>query len=86
MTPRASLPFDGLVKLYDETRTFDARCFEAALDFLAERFPVGSHPAVFERRTGPGITGQTKLTQESQFHLKLPGYFSLYAVTFQFIS
>jgi ubiquinone/menaquinone biosynthesis C-methylase UbiE len=54
MTPRASLPFDGLVKLYDETRTFDARCFEAALDFLAERFPVGSHPAVFEPGIGTG--------------------------------
>jgi len=49
-----SLSFDGLVELYEETRCFDARCFEAALDYIADRFPVRSDPAIFEPGIGTG--------------------------------
>jgi ubiquinone/menaquinone biosynthesis C-methylase UbiE len=53
-----SLAFDGLVELYDETRVFDAGCFDSALGFLKERFP----PQIFRRLLEPGIgTGRIAL-------------------------
>jgi ubiquinone/menaquinone biosynthesis C-methylase UbiE len=49
-----SLSFDGLVDLYDETRTFDAGCFFAALDYLEERMPPSTASRVFEAGIGNG--------------------------------
>ncbi len=49
-----SLSFDPLVVQYDETRTFDQGCFDAALDYLAERFPPRAFPHVFEPGIGTG--------------------------------
>ena len=46
-----SLSFDGMGELYDETRVFDRSCFDAALDFLVERFP----PQIFRQVFEPGI-------------------------------
>ena len=50
----ASLSFDGLVAHYDETRTFDATCFRAALVALVERFPPQNFPDLFEPGIGNG--------------------------------
>ena len=53
-----SLSFDGMIELYDETRVFDRRCFDSALDFLVERFP----PEVFSNVFEPGIgTGRVAI-------------------------
>jgi ubiquinone/menaquinone biosynthesis C-methylase UbiE len=53
-----SLSFDSMAKLYDETRTVDEDCLEAAVDFLVERFP----PPEFPRLIYPGIgTGRIAL-------------------------
>jgi ubiquinone/menaquinone biosynthesis C-methylase UbiE len=49
-----SLSFDSLVQLYDETRTFDPGCFDAALDFLTTRFPPQTFGHVFESGIGNG--------------------------------
>jgi ubiquinone/menaquinone biosynthesis C-methylase UbiE len=49
-----SLSFDPLVALYDETRTVDARCFYAALNALAERFPPQQCQRLFEPGIGNG--------------------------------
>jgi SAM-dependent methyltransferase len=49
-----SLSFDGLVDLYDETRCFDEACFDAALDYIEERFPPCEYPNVFEPGIGTG--------------------------------
>ena len=49
-----SQSFDGLVELYDETRSFDQRCFDSALDYLVERFPPHMYPNVFEPGIGTG--------------------------------
>ena len=49
-----SLSFDGLVELYDETRTFDGDCFNAALDYLVERFPPADYLNVYEPGIGTG--------------------------------
>jgi ubiquinone/menaquinone biosynthesis C-methylase UbiE len=49
-----SLSFDGLVDLYERTRTFDQQCFDAALDFLVDRFPPQQHATVFEPGVGTG--------------------------------
>jgi ubiquinone/menaquinone biosynthesis C-methylase UbiE len=47
-----------MVALYDETRDSDAACFDAALDFLVERFP----PQRFNKLLEPGIgTGRIAL-------------------------
>ena len=45
------MPFDRMVQLYDETRVFDADCFDSALDFIVERFP----PSMFNKLLEPGI-------------------------------
>lgn len=52
--PVNSPSFDGMVELYDETRVFDSKCFEAALDFLAHRFPPETYSRVFEPGIGSG--------------------------------
>lgn len=49
-----SLSFDGMVDLYDETRVFDRGRFDAALDFLVERFPPQDFRKVFEPGIGTG--------------------------------
>jgi len=49
-----SLPFDGMVELYDETRIFDRNCFNAVLDFLVEKFPPQIFSQVFEPGIGTG--------------------------------
>jgi len=49
-----SLSFDSMVALYDETRTIDQHCFDAALDFLVERFPPRRFRSVFEPGVGTG--------------------------------
>jgi len=49
-----SLSFDGMVELYDETRTFDRDCFDSALDFLVERFPPRNFGNVLEPGIGTG--------------------------------
>jgi SAM-dependent methyltransferase len=43
-----------MVALYDETRAFDQSCFDAALDFLVERFPPRRFHSVFEPGVGTG--------------------------------
>ena len=49
-----SLSFDGLVDLYDRTRTFDQACFDAALDYVADHYPPHSFASVFEPGIGTG--------------------------------
>lgn len=49
-----SLPFNGMAQLYDETRVFDRRCFNAALDFLIKKFPTHIFSKVFEPGIGTG--------------------------------
>lgn len=49
-----SQSFDGLVELYDESRCFDRATFEAALDYIVERFPPSEFPSVFEPGVGTG--------------------------------
>src|SRR4030042_707865 len=43
--------FDSIAPIYDDTRVFDNECFNAALDFIVERYP----PAVFKKLFEPGI-------------------------------
>jgi len=49
-----SLSFDPMVELYDETRSVDAACLEAALNYIAARFPSCEYPAVVEPGIGTG--------------------------------
>jgi len=49
-----SLGFGAMAELYDATRTFDRRCFAAALDFLVERFPPSRFGHAFEPGIGTG--------------------------------
>jgi len=49
-----SLSFDPMVELYDETRSVDAACLDAALDYIAARFPSCEYPAVVEPGIGTG--------------------------------
>ena len=49
-----SLSFDGMIQLYDQTRVFDPACFKAALDYFAARFPLETHPQIFEAGIGTG--------------------------------
>lgn len=49
-----SLSFDGMVGLYDETRTFDEECFSSALDYIESRFPPSKYGSVFEPGIGSG--------------------------------
>lgn len=46
-----SLPFNGIAALYEETRVFNQRCFNAAVDFLTGEFP----PSIFRNVFEPGI-------------------------------
>lgn len=50
----SSLSFDGMVEGYDETRVFDRDCFDAALNFLVDRFPPQAFGKVFEPGIGTG--------------------------------
>ena len=50
----SSLSFDRMVELYDKTRTFDGDCFNAALDYLVERFPPADYLNVYEPGIGSG--------------------------------
>lgn len=49
-----SLSFDGLVELYDETRSFDKGCFDSALDYITGRFPPSEFADLFEPGIGTG--------------------------------
>ena len=49
-----SLSFDGIARLYDETRVADNTCFNSVLDYIASRFPPGDYPHVFEPGIGTG--------------------------------
>lgn len=49
-----SLSFDSIVALYDETRTVDRGCFDAALDFLVGRFPPRHFHSILEPGVGTG--------------------------------
>ena len=49
-----SLSFNGLVVLYEETRTFDAECFSSALDYLQLEYPPERYRNVFEPGIGNG--------------------------------
>ena len=49
-----SLAFDKLVDLYDETRAADQQMFDAALDYLRDRFPPHSFPKIVEPGIGTG--------------------------------
>jgi ubiquinone/menaquinone biosynthesis C-methylase UbiE len=50
-TAMESLFFDGLVDLYEETRSFDHVCFENAVDYITDRFP----PQTFKRLLEPAV-------------------------------
>jgi SAM-dependent methyltransferase len=54
MNQTDSLSFDGLVDLYDETRCCDADCFESALDYITDHYPVRSFPFLLEPGVGTG--------------------------------
>src|ERR1700712_469905 len=49
-----SLSFDPLVAEYDQTRSVDPVCFDAALDWLAARYPASAFPTIFEPGIGTG--------------------------------
>ena len=49
-----SLSFDGLVDLYDETRSFDNRCFDSALNYITATFPVNASSILLEPGIGNG--------------------------------
>ncbi|MCP4536164.1 MAG: methyltransferase domain-containing protein [Chloroflexi bacterium] len=49
-----SLSFDRMVEHYDETRSCDAACLDAALDLVTERFPPRSFGNLFEPGIGTG--------------------------------
>lgn len=49
-----SLSFDGLVELYDKTRTFDKGCFDSALDYIAQYYPPKFFGHVLEPGVGTG--------------------------------
>ena len=46
--------FDSIAAIYDDTRVFDDDCFNAALDFIAARFPPSTHKKLFEPGIGTG--------------------------------
>ncbi len=49
-----SLSFDGLAKLYDETRCFDRLRFQEAVQYLCECFPAHRFPHLMEAGIGTG--------------------------------
>jgi SAM-dependent methyltransferase len=46
-----------MAKIYDDSRVFDEGCFNAALDFLTERFPPSKFKKLFEPGIGTGRIG-----------------------------
>jgi ubiquinone/menaquinone biosynthesis C-methylase UbiE len=48
------MSFNQMGQLYDETRIFDAGCFNSALDYLVERFPPSALNKLFEPGIGTG--------------------------------
>lgn len=49
-----SISFDSIAPVYDATRTFDAASFNAALDYVVEKFPPHRFPNLFEPGIGTG--------------------------------
>ncbi len=49
-----SMSFDSIAPVYDATRTFDEASFNAALDYIAERYPPAKFPNLFEPGIGTG--------------------------------
>ncbi len=49
-----SLSFDSMVERYDETRSCNAACLDAALDLITERFPPQGFGKLFEPGIGTG--------------------------------
>jgi ubiquinone/menaquinone biosynthesis C-methylase UbiE len=49
-----SMPFDGLAGVYEETRTFDRGCFDAALRYLSAALPPAEYPLWIEPGVGTG--------------------------------
>jgi ubiquinone/menaquinone biosynthesis C-methylase UbiE len=49
-----SLSVNGLVDLYDETRSFDGHCFDYALRYIATTFPADTFSTVLEPGVGTG--------------------------------
>jgi ubiquinone/menaquinone biosynthesis C-methylase UbiE len=49
-----SLSFDGLVNLYDETRSFDSHCLDSALNYISTKFPINTYSTLFEPGIGTG--------------------------------
>src|SRR4030042_1114771 len=49
-----SLNFNAMTKLYDETRVFDRRCFNSAIDYIVNRFPPRLYPRLLEPGIGTG--------------------------------
>ena len=51
------MDFDSIAAVYDNTRIFDEGCFNAALDFLTEKFPPSRFKKLFEPGIGTGRIG-----------------------------
>lgn len=49
-----SFVFDGLADRYDKTRTIDQEAFDAALQYLVDRFPPQNHASVVDAGGGTG--------------------------------
>ncbi|MFX0138617.1 MAG: class I SAM-dependent methyltransferase, partial [Candidatus Hodarchaeota archaeon] len=49
-----SLNFDIMIKYYDETRIFNQKCFDKAINYIVERFPPNLYKKVFEPGIGTG--------------------------------
>jgi len=49
-----SLSFDGLAGLYNETRSYDSKCFDSALNYIATTFPVNTFSTLLEPGIGNG--------------------------------
>jgi len=49
-----SISFDSIAPVYDATRITNQDSFQAALDYIAERFPPEQYPKLFEPGIGTG--------------------------------
>jgi ubiquinone/menaquinone biosynthesis C-methylase UbiE len=49
-----SMSFDSIAPVYDATRVFDEKCFNAAIDYIVNRFPPERFPRLFEPGIGTG--------------------------------
>ena len=49
-----SLDFNAMTELYDETRIFDRRCFDSAVDYMVNRYPPRLYPRLLEPGIGTG--------------------------------